>query len=77
MIEPSQMKAARALMGMSREELAEAASLSASTIQRLEEDPLAVSSRATQAVISVFSAHSIQLLQEDMIARGPGVAQRA
>ncbi len=71
-----QIKAARALVGMSQDDLAAASSVSLPTIKRLESQEGEVGGRreTAQALIAALEAAGVIFLPEN--GNGPGVALR-
>lgn len=69
-----QIKAARALLGWSQEDLAEAAEVSIPTIKRLEasDGPLGGRAETTTKIVSALSSAGIQFIEEN----GGGVGVR-
>lgn len=71
-----QIRAARALVGWSANELAEASGVSYPTIQRLDATRGPVSGRfeTVQAIRQALEAQGVQFLDSGQVAAGPGVA---
>ena len=75
-----QIKAARALAGISQAELCELASVPLITLRRVEGKPShkgLVSDSAVEAIRKALEAHGIQFLDSGQVATGPGVALKA
>ncbi|MBR1200936.1 helix-turn-helix domain-containing protein [Bradyrhizobium sp. AUGA SZCCT0240] len=73
MFSPSQLRAARALVGWSQSEIANAAGLSVPTIKRAEADGgIKVSEEAVAAIASVLKKVGVEFIEEN----GGGVGVR-
>lgn len=74
-----QIRAARALVGWSANDLAEASGVSYPTIQRLDATRGPVSGRfdTIEAIRRAIEAQGIQFLESGQVAAGPGVAVKA
>lgn len=72
---PAQIRAARALAGLSQPQVAEAAGLSAMTVKRAEgSSQPSASAEAVAAIRAVLEAAGVVFLPEN--GNGPGVALR-
>lgn len=73
-----QIRAARALAGMTAQELADASGVSYPTVQRLDATRGPVSGRhdTVAALVRALEARGIQFLDDGQIATGPGVAMK-
>jgi transcriptional regulator with XRE-family HTH domain len=72
---PSQIRAARALLGWSQSEVATATSLSIPTVKRAEaDDGIRVSEDALVAIASALKKAGVEFIVEN--GRGPGVRLR-
>ncbi|MBR1251461.1 helix-turn-helix domain-containing protein [Bradyrhizobium sp. AUGA SZCCT0169] len=75
MFSPSQLRAARALVGWSQSEIAKAAGLSVPTIKRAEADRgIKVSEEAAAAIASVLKKVGVEFIEEN--GGGAGVRLR-
>lgn len=75
MFSPSQIRAARALVGWSQSEVATAAGLSIPTVKRAEADGgIRVSKDAADAIASVLKKAGVEFIAEN--GGGPGVRFR-
>ncbi|XQZ53631.1 XRE family transcriptional regulator [Paracoccus yeei] len=74
-----QIRAARALAGMTAQELADASGVSYPTVQRLDatRGPLAARHDTVEAIRKVLEARGIQFLEEGQVSSGVGVALKA
>lgn len=72
----NQIKAARALLGWSQDQLAQAASLSVPTVKRAEgQAAISASADAVAAIRAALESAGVQFLDEN--GGGPGVRLRA
>lgn len=73
-----QIRAARALAGMTAQELADASGVSYPTVQRLDASRGPVTARhgTVEALRKVLEARGVQFLDDGQVASGPGVALR-
>ena len=73
-----QLRAARALLGWTANELAERSGVSYPTIQRLDATRGPVSGRydTIEAIRLALEAEGVQFLEDGQVAGGPGVAIR-
>lgn len=79
-IYPGQIKAARALLGMSQRDLCDRAGVSLVTLRRLESlgaYPDLVSVETANRIVAALSAAGVDFLAPGDGARGPGVALAA
>ena len=75
MFSPSQIRAARALVGLSQTEVATAAGLSIPTVKRAEADGgIRVSEYAVDAIVSALKKAGVEFIAEN--GGGPGVRLR-
>ncbi|MFC0339785.1 helix-turn-helix domain-containing protein [Paracoccus niistensis] len=74
-----QIRAARALAGMTAQELADASGVSYPTVQRLDATRGPVSGRhdTVAALIRALEARGVQFLEEGQVSSGAGVALKA
>ena len=75
-ITPGQIRAARALLDWSMVDLANAATVSVSTIKRAEDDgPLYATERSIAAIRDAFETNGVRFLPDD--GDGPGLRYKA
>ena len=74
MISASQLRAARALLGIDQKQLADLAGLSVPTIQRMEasEDVIRGNVDSLMKLIAALDAAGIELIAEGAVSRGGG-----
>lgn len=74
-----QIRAARALAGMTAQELADAAGISYPTVQRLDaaRGPLSARHDTVEAIRKALEARGIQFLDDGQVASGVGVSLKA
>jgi transcriptional regulator with XRE-family HTH domain len=72
-IEAAQIKAARALLGLSQLELAQSAGVGLTTLKRIElSDPISGSARTIRSIQTALEAAGMEFIPEDD-TKGPGV----
>jgi len=73
MIEAAQIKAARALLGLSQHELAQSAGVGLTTLKRIElSDPISGSVRTIRSIQATLEAAGVEFISQDD-TKGPGV----
>ena len=78
MITASQLRAARALLGIDQRELADRAGLSLPTIQRMEASRGLIRGNVESLtkLVAALTAHGVELIGQDALSRGKGPGVR-
>lgn len=71
-----QVRAARALAGMTAQGLADASGVSYPTVQRIDatKGPISARHDTVQRIVAALEAQGVQFLEGGQVAAGPGVA---